>query len=114
MSELSMTGFEFSRPEYFWALLIIIPALIAYWLFSANQQKWTGFIDQRFLQALSGSNNTQSRRQRWLTPAVLSLLLLLILVALSGPSIKRPVPPTTSEDTLVIIMDLSLSMLASM
>lgn len=112
MSELSMTGFEFSRPEYFWALLIIIPALIAYWLFSANQQKWTGFIDQRFLQALSGSNNTQSRRQRWLTPAVLSLLLLLILVALSGPSIKRPVPPTTSEDTLVIIMDLSLSMLA--
>lgn len=115
MTDLSLTEaiqqFHFLRPYWLFALLGL-PLL--YWLFSSQQKagNWSEVIDSHLLGALLDGQPNQQQKQRVL-PALL-LAWLLASLALAGPSWQKRSAPLHQADTaMVILLDLSPSMLAT-
>lgn len=97
-----------------WWLAALLPALAVLMLVANAQSQrsgWTRFVDPQLLDDLL--ETTTVSRPRWRLPLLASGLLIAI-VALAGPSWERlPQPPLQTNDSLVIILDLTLSMHAT-
>lgn len=115
MTEL--TGFQFLRPA--WLLLLILAPLV-FWLYRQAQQSdsgWGSIIAPALLRPLqqgpakAGHSARQALKHPGLIPA---LLVVIMSLALAGPSWRAaPTPLQQQDDALVIVLDLSLSMLAT-
>ncbi len=108
-----MSEFQFLRP--LWLLILLLMPLVI-WLQrygGPGQSLWHRVIPRALLQPLlpDGHGGTPSaRRARFVAP----LLLALLAVALAGPSFRSaPSPLQQPDDSLVVVLDLSLSMLAA-
>ncbi len=110
-----MTDFHFIRP--FWLFLLIAALLMPLVLrkFRSNDSGWSRVIPPRLLTPLirsSGSQGTGSGSRSPTLPLMMAIGLL--SVALAGPSWRQaPTPLQQQDDSLVIVLDLSLSMLAT-
>ncbi len=96
-----------------WWLLALVPALfiIFYWLKrNHGNSKWGSAISGELLKVLIEDTGIQSRR--WFSVVVIATLAL-VLVGLSGPAWEKlPRAVEQKQDTLIILLDLSLSMFA--
>lgn len=103
--------FHFLRPE--WLLLIPIACLasLALWRFGKlSENAWQQSIDPNLLSHLL-VKSTQQSSPLWLIPLVLGFII--ASLALAGPTWqKTPQPIEKNQDALVILVDLSLSMLS--
>lgn len=103
--------FQFLRPDWLWALLpaIILPLWL--WRSHAGQHGWQKHIDSAFLPYLQAGQGAQKRHLSSLL--VLFALGALCAVALAGPTWeRRAVPVEQGGDAMIIVVDLSLSMLS--
>ncbi|HNE25673.1 MAG TPA: VWA domain-containing protein [Pseudomonadales bacterium] len=108
---LPLTDFHWLRPLW---LLAIFPALL-FFIFllrkTKNDQQWLGIIDQDLLPALLEPSSTHKQSKSMY--ALLCAWVLSIL-AIAGPSFEKVEQPVIkSADALVIMLDLSPSMLAT-
>ncbi|WP_339800219.1 VWA domain-containing protein [uncultured Marinobacter sp.] len=115
MTEL--TGFHFLRPA--WLLLLMLVPLV-FWLYRQARQGdngWSKVISPALLAPLQhGGQETRSRARQALRHPGLAPALLVVVIsfALAGPSWRAaPMPLQQQDDALVIVLDLSLSMLAT-
>ena len=102
--------FHFLRPEWFYALIPIL-LLFALLLYRQSQHtNWEKVIDSHLLQRLLG---TRPRVRK--SPLTLLLLAWLVAVlALAGPAWRKTLEPVYErEDAVVVILDLTKSMLAT-
>lgn len=102
--------FHFQRPGW---LLALIPALALAWLLHRRRRdagSWRNVIAAELAPYLLDSGDSGAPPRLWLWAAIAWLL---ICTALAGPSWhKLPLPIYTRETPLVILLDLSPSMLA--
>jgi Ca-activated chloride channel family protein len=100
--------FHFIRPVWLWGL----PVVIALWLLLRNQgsgQQWSSHIPKEMLAALKISASQHSTLWKW------SLLFLCLgaVTAAAGPTWdKQTAPIVQNQSALVLVLDLSPSMLA--
>ncbi|RLQ22518.1 VWA domain-containing protein [Seongchinamella sediminis] len=99
------------RPEWLWALL---PALLLaglLWRRKHRSGSWSSVIDPQLLPYLIGAGEGQRRRSP--APALL-LAWALAALAAAGPSWQKiPQPVHQKQDALVLVLDLSYSMVAA-
>jgi Ca-activated chloride channel family protein len=105
-----LEDFHFLRP---WWLAALVPLCVLAWFWVRRTQassKWETTISSELLDVLiDRSTNTSSR---WLT-ATLLICALLAPVGLAGPTWERlPQEVEQRNDALIVLLDLSLSMLA--
>ena len=104
-------GFHLLRPELLWALLLCPLLGIALWQRRARQGDWSKVIDAELLSHLLPDQKSENLRSFFWLPI---LLLGLVVLAAAGPSLKRvELPVIKRADALVIVLDLSASMLAA-
>ena len=110
MTPIDFAEFHFLRPHLLW---LVIPTAIACWLLartaltSGRLQK---VIDPELLPHLLMRGG---EKRPWLF-ALIFALLTAVIVALSGPTWRKlPTPVYSNQDALVILLDLSPSMMAS-
>lgn len=107
-----MSDFQFLRPV--WLLLLLAAPLVYYLLRSLGQgdSRWRQVIPPALLKPLlpaDGGSGGSARWQRLLAP----VLLIVAALAMAGPSFRTaPSPLQEQDDSLVVVLDLSLSMLA--
>ena len=103
--------FHLLRP---WWLLALIPVsiIVFYWVKrNYGSSKWTSAISRELLEVLLEDNTGKSSR---FLSGVLVATMLLVLVGLSGPAWQKlPQEVEQKQDTLIILLDLSLSMFAN-
>ncbi|WP_297792214.1 VWA domain-containing protein [uncultured Marinobacter sp.] len=108
-----MGDFHFLRPLWLFLLLAIPIMPLLYRKARHNDSGWARIIPEPLLRPVIsrfGQSGTQPRSP--LLPATMAVLLLSI--ALAGPAWRQaPTPLQQQNDSLVIILDLSLSMLAT-
>lgn len=100
--------FHFLRPQWFIALLPL--ALLAWFMFfrKGAQSNWEAVVDERLLPYILIRGAGKTRRAALILTVAGGLL---GIVALAGPAWdKLPQPVFTSQDALVIALDLTLSM----
>lgn len=105
--------FHFLRP-YWLLLLLLLPILyLAFRQMRLGDSGWSRLIPARFLSPLIRHNGTSGKTAKSpLAPAAVALLILSL--ALAGPAWREaPTPLKQPGDSLVIALDLSLSMLAT-
>ena len=103
-------NFHFLRP--LWLLAIIPAGLLSYyfWQQKSSSANWHGAINTNLLDHLIDSGSSKATRWPWI---VLLLCWLLSALALAGPAWKKlPQPVLKNQDVLIIVLDLTLSMLA--
>jgi Ca-activated chloride channel homolog len=107
----TLTEFHFLRP--LWLLLMLPVVLLVFFLWRINESStaWDKAIDKSLLPYLLDKRKNSSQRM----PLLLLLVVWLASIfALAGPVWERiPQPVQKSQDALVIILDLSLSMYAT-
>lgn len=108
---MSLDGLHFLRPEAL-SLLLFLP--VVWWLakrLAARAGDWSQVIAPHLLQKLSLS----AQHGRRFEPSLwLPVLFALAILGVAGPSVKRiELPVFKRADALVIIFDLSASMLAA-
>ena len=100
----------FLRPQWFWAFIPIAFIALLFLMSSRRRAKWKKSIDKSLLPFLT----IKGTKRQFILPKILLLLLLsLMTLAMAGPTweqIERPGSKT--EAALVIVLDLSRSMLA--
>lgn len=108
-----MSDFQFLRPLWL-LLLLLVPVLT--WLLrraGAGESQWHQVIPRALLKPLlpsPESGDATSRRYHLLPPVLLTVA----AIALAGPSFRSaPSPVQQQDDSLVVVLDLSLSMLAT-
>jgi Ca-activated chloride channel homolog len=107
---VDLADLHFVRP---WWLLAVVPVLLlalAWARRRAADSQWESSIAPALLNVLlEPGRQNPSRRLPWMVAAALSLA----AIGLAGPSWERlPQPVEQKTDALVIVLDLSLSMLA--
>lgn len=108
---MGLEEFHFLRPQL---LLLLLPAAIAVYLIWRRRlsgSTWFNVIDAELLPHLL--EGEQKATERW--PVMLAAVAALIaILALAGPAWKRlPQPVSQTQDALLILLDLSLSMRAT-
>ncbi|TBW56627.1 VWA domain-containing protein [Marinobacter halodurans] len=107
-----MADFHFMRP--LWLLLLVLLPLIPFLLRfqGEGQSGWARVIPEALLRPLLGDAVEQNARRK--RPGIiLGTLVIACALALAGPSWREaPTPLMQENDSLVIVLDLSLSMLA--
>ncbi len=107
----TLAQFHFLRPEF---LLGLIALPLLWYAFSKKGQlnnDWSKAIDPALLHHLTP---TTLRKERGQHSSLILLALALSFVALSGPTWEeKPQPVSQINDDMVVILDLSLSMLAT-
>ncbi|MEX0605912.1 MAG: VWA domain-containing protein [Marinobacter sp.] len=108
-----MSEFHFLRP--FWLLILLAIPLIPVIIRHARQGQngWLKVMPEALLRPLISQTGTIKKPGQ--SPLVmLSLALILMAITLSGPAWREaPTPLQQQNDSLVIVLDLSLSMLAT-
>ncbi len=103
-----LANIHFIYPEWFLAL---IPLVVLWWFFVKNHRlnnNWQNIIDKHLLLKLSGSNKIQ-KKLKYL-PLLVALVLILTVLALSGPSFFQKKSPLYQLEKLqVILLDASIS-----
>ena len=108
---MSFDGMHFLRPEAFF-LLVLLP--VVWWLakrLGARAGNWSQVIAPHLLQklAISARHDHRFQASRWLP-----VLWTIAVIGIAGPSVTRSeLPVFKRADALVIIFDLSASMLAA-
>jgi len=106
-----LIDFHFLRPE--WLLLLPLPLVFGFFYRAkqSTQNSWENLLPAEFLNALSSQRVvTQKRPSLWVLP----LIFCIIITAMAGPSwYKQETPLALKQNALVVVFDLSLSMLAS-
>jgi Ca-activated chloride channel homolog len=104
----NISQFHFIRPQWLWALGV----LLLLWLFLGALKKhtrWEAYFDRNKLEALKVSGGKFSSHSRWL---ILAGWVLATLAA-AGPTWQQvPSPTVRDQSAMVILLDLSPSMLA--
>ena len=104
-------GFHLLRPEFLWGLLICPLLALALWHRRTRQGDWSRAIDPELLPYLMPDHSEKTRQTTIWIP---TLLLSLIVLAASGPSVRQvELPVIKRADALVLVLDLSASMLAA-
>ena len=106
-----LADFHFLYPLWF----LLVPLVLGFWWWLSEQsvqsQAWQHFIDERLKPfVISGQDEGKSHWFRY----VVLLSSLIAIIALAGPSWqKRQLPAFQAQQGLVIVLDLSQSMLAT-
>jgi len=104
-------GVHILRPELLWMLAACPLVAAALWYRRSHQGDWSKVIDAELLSYLLPDQRQQKQRSMVWLP---TLLLALTAVAAAGPSLNRvELPVIKRADALVIVLDLSASMLAA-
>jgi len=104
-------GFHLLRPDLLWALLACPLVALALWYRRAHQGDWTKVIDAELLPYLLPDQRGKAQQSRIWMP---TLLLALVTLGAAGPSLQRvELPVIKRADALIIVLDLSASMLAA-
>ena len=104
-------GFHVLRPELLWGLLICPLLALALWHRRTRQGDWSRAIDPELLPYLMPEHSDKTRQTTIWMP---TLLLSLIVLAAAGPSLRQvELPVIKRADALVLVLDLSASMLAA-
>ena len=99
------------RPEWLWALMPAIVLAGLLWRLRHRSGSWSSVIAPDLLPYLIGDSS--GPRKRNFTPALLLIWALAALGA-AGPSFKKiPQPVHQKQDALVLVLDLSYSMMAA-
>lgn len=108
-----MTDFQLLRPAW---LLLLLAAPLLYFVLRAmghGDSRWHQVIPPALLKPLLPVNGRTGRAARW-QPLLAPILLIIAALALAGPSFRTaPSPLHQQDDSLVVVLDLSLSMLAN-
>jgi Ca-activated chloride channel family protein len=98
------------RPEWLWAVAPALLLALALWQQRRRSGNWNNVISPALLPHLLGDSGEFRRRN--LAPWLLGLWILAALAA-SGPSWQKiPQPVLQKQDALVLVLDLSYSMVA--
>ena len=104
-------GVHLLRPELLWGLLICPLLAVALWHRRTRQGDWSRAIDPELLPYLMPDHSGKTRQTTIWMP---TLLLSLIVLAAAGPSLRQvELPVIKRADALVLVLDLSASMLAA-
>lgn len=108
-----MADFHFLRP--FWLLLMLSLPILVFALrhLRLGDSGWARVISERLLAPVIRHDGSSGKQQR--SPMLpLSLAVIALSIALAGPAWREaPTPLKQPGDSLVIVLDLSLSMLAT-
>lgn len=100
----------FLRSQWFWAFIPVTMIALMFLVSFRRKEQWKSAFSKQLLPFITIPG---TRRQFLLPRIFLILLLILMLIALAGPSWEEHEPPgNRTEAALVIAMDLSRSMLA--
>ena len=101
--------FHFLRPV--WLIGVPLTLLLGFFLVKVKRSTlWEDVIPAQMLEALRVSGGKSGKRRKWLIPFCLAIACL----AAAGPTWKKiPVPTTQAQHALIILLDLSPSMLAT-
>ena len=103
--------FHLIRPWWLLALLPVVAIAILWSRRNSGQSKWTSAISGDLLKVLLEERNASAKR--WFSGLVVGTLIL-VTVGLSGPAWQKlPQEVEQKQDTLIILLDLSLSMFAN-
>lgn len=104
----ALEQFHFIRPVWLWGL----PVSLVLWMLLRNQgsgQQWSNHIPKEMLAALKIHSSKQSTLWKW----TLLTLCFVAVVAAAGPAWDKQTAPTVqNRSALVLVLDLSPSMLA--
>ena len=104
--------FHLIRPWWLLALLPVVAIGILWSRRNSGQSKWTSAISEDLLKVLL--EDSTARAKRWFSALVVGTLIL-VTVGLSGPAWQKlPQEVEQKQDTLIILLDLSLSCLPTM
>lgn len=106
-----LTDFHWLRP--LWLLLIPLVTLLCLmaWRFRREQSPWQQLLAPHLQQTLIATQQQSSERKPFI---IAWLTLLLLAIAAAGPSItKLPQPAFQLQRATVLVLDMSLSMLAT-
>jgi len=108
-----MTDFHFLRPLWLLLLLIVPVLYLALKRKGSGDSGWSSLIPDQFLSpVIRRYGSALKKRGSRLFPAISAVFIL--AVALAGPAWREaPTPLKKPGDSLVIVLDLSLSMLAT-
>jgi len=108
-----MADFHFIRPAWLLLLLVVPMIYLALKRKSSGDSGWTGLIPEPLLSpVIRRYGGAAEKRGSRLVPAIIAVVILAI--ALAGPAWREaPTPLKKPGDSLVIVLDLSLSMLAT-
>ncbi len=104
----------FLRPEWLWLAPCVL--LIAFWVRRRHSQSggWDRVLPPEFLVALGGGAPAPRPERRLAGGASLFVIAVLLPLAIAGPSVdSEEIPVQARDDALVVVLDLSLSMLAT-
>lgn len=108
---IELTDFHFLRGYFFWLLIPTIAFI--YWLTKnkSSESNWQKIISPHLLPFLL----TQTKSKKTASGILpLSLIMIALILALSGPSFRqKQVPIMQSESAQILVIDLSLSMNAT-
>ncbi len=109
--ESAFANFVLARPLWLWALLPVLLALALFIKKQISTEQWNNHIDPELLDNLIAPSSSKSNQ--YVMPLLATCLSVFIILGLSGPSFQSDqVQSVQSDDTLVIVLDLSLSMTA--
>ncbi len=108
--DLISSQFHFLRPLWLWVIIPVVIVLLLLWRQKHNAQQWQQMIAPELLGYLIDGKTT--RIKPW---QLLGLLFAWVIacIALAGPTWeKRPMPVEQNQQALVILLDLSPSMMS--
>jgi len=108
LNQLDFSLFHFLRPELLWLIILLAFILFGVKQISNRESSWQQVISPHLIKFLMVSGKTKATKNSlWLT----GLIAFLMSIAVSGPAIReKNVPVFQTEDSRVILLDLSLSM----
>jgi len=108
LNQLDLSLFHFLRPELLWLIVLLVLILFGVKQISNRESSWQQVISPHLIKFLMVSGKTTTTKNNlWLT----GLIAFLMIIAVSGPAIReKNVPIFQTEDSRVILLDLSLSM----
>ncbi len=104
-------GFHLLRPDALWLLLICPLIAWSLWNRRIEQGDWGEVIEPHLLAHLRKQRSSQAFPSKTWIPLI---AIVLTILAIAGPSVKKiELPVLKRADALVIVLDLSASMLAA-
>ena len=102
--------FHWLRPEWLWAIVPAFFVFLIFWWQYLKQDKWVQHIAPHLRAFVLKKGNT---RAMWLPRVLMLLIWVIFAVAMAGPTWEKiEKPGKKSQEMLVILLDLSRSMLA--